>query len=244
MERQIAVLLSKEMNMGTLAGKAVNLKEVLEHISTSMTKLNGGNEVLIIVHANAFKAEDKDFDIDRVLAKKVKVPSSAKKMKVSAALRLVTSQFPGMTACHVVDANEIEITSERWLDVEMSKALKEEVTAKFDRRPLAEALKLVAEAAVAQSTTFGPRSLKVVLGPEVGTKGKTRVTAVFARGTSVRDALERLTGMAGLDFVPVANMIYITTPALARKVRSGQRSRRQLLQAIYEQVASTPEADP
>jgi hypothetical protein len=74
---------------------------------------------------------------------------------------------------------------------------------------------------------------RVEFAGHVGKKTQRPVTATFTGDTTVHQALETLTKMAGLDFVPVANIIYVTTPEAARQIRTGKRSHTEVLEEIY-----------
>jgi hypothetical protein len=239
MERQIAALLPKEMDVGAVAGKAVPLKDFLERISESMTKLNGGKEVLIVIDGVAFQREDEDFNVGPILRKKVRIPASRKTLKVNAAFRLAATRFPGKGAGYFLRGNTVQLTTPKRIEEEMAEALEGTITAKFDKRPVAEALRRVVEQ---RATWSWP--VRVVFGPEAGARARTPVTASFPAGTPLRRALKALTGMAGLDYVPVANLIYVTTPDVAGRVRAGRRSRDDLLEAINEWPLASPKLGP
>jgi hypothetical protein len=136
--RKTLALLKRPMDVSGMAGKEVTVKLLLVRVMDTLTKLNKGREVLILVDVRSFKDREDNF-MDKYLGKRLKLPASTEKLTVKDALRLAVAQFPGKDTTYVARREFIEITAR----VSPSPSTFEPIT--ITSRPLAEALKEVAE---------------------------------------------------------------------------------------------------
>jgi tetratricopeptide (TPR) repeat protein len=107
---KIYKLLEKDIDLKDVPEK-LKLKDVLELISTHLTKLNGGKDVLILLDINAFKSENEDTTTDQIYGEEVEIPAFPKKMAVTTLLRVALGKLPTRNATYVIRKNFIEITT-------------------------------------------------------------------------------------------------------------------------------------
>jgi hypothetical protein len=100
------------------------------------------------------------------------------------------------------------------------------VHAVFDRRSLAQALKVLAERS----------GRSIVIDARVGEKAETPVSASLLN-TPVDTATRLLADMAGLKVFLVDNILYVTTPATAARLEAEERQRFQSVEPVLEPPA-------
>jgi tetratricopeptide (TPR) repeat protein len=108
---EIQTLLSQEIDLKDFPEKA-KLKEVLEFLSTFLTKMNKDHkDVPIVLDVNAFKAENEDVTSEGLLGEDVEIPAFPKRMAASTLLRLALGRLPTRNATYIIRRNFIEVTT-------------------------------------------------------------------------------------------------------------------------------------
>ena len=185
----------------------MSLKEALSQIMDQMA--GGGQEVPILVDAEAFKEDNPD--APSVYDTPVQFPPFPRRMRVSTALRLILARVTPPNATYIVREGTIEITT--YTAARRDGLLRQRISGEFNQRPLAEVLRDLAERS----------GMSVLVDPRTGERVKTAVSATFRGDISLEAALHLLTDMAELKAVVLPSGVYITTPENAEKIRKEQK---------------------
>jgi hypothetical protein len=109
---KISKMLESDIDLkGVDEGAKLKLKDVLELISTRLTKLNQGKEVLIILDVNAFKAEKDEVTSEGILGTEIDLPAFPKRMAMATLLRIALGNIETKNASYVIRKNFVEITT-------------------------------------------------------------------------------------------------------------------------------------
>ncbi len=137
----------------------------------------------------------------------VKLPADVQQLPLLDLLRLAISRIPTNDAACFWRQGVLEVTIVERATVEA--LLSHTVRAKFERRPLSEALKALAELG----------GVTLVLDPRCARRAEFAVSGDFRHGVRLQNALYLLTNMAALETVTVENVVYVTSPLNARRIR-------------------------
>jgi hypothetical protein len=168
--------------------------------------------IAISVNEKAFKEEE----IDDVLQAKIgKEIPKMKNVAMSTVLRKVLERIPAAGgSMWFARGDQVEITTQRAYLKEFYPERFPDgpfpplVSTDFDKRPLEEALKVLATDADAN----------IVLDPRAGEKGKTTITARLAL-VPLDTAVLLLADMGGLESVHIDGVYYVTTKENAESLR-------------------------
>jgi hypothetical protein len=203
--RKLAALLKREVDVSEISGKTVTARTLLMKVSDSLTKLNKGKEVLILVDINGFRAAtDEELDADKLLGKKMKMPASAKRMTANKALALAISAFPVKGGFYLLRRDYIEISRRITTD---APSFDHPIT--ITKRPLADAMKKVSE------TT----AILIRVDKRVGDKARTPVTATIKPDADLLPPLRGMAEKAGLAVLVHGGEVLVTTPAHAAELQ-------------------------
>jgi hypothetical protein len=156
-----------------------------------------GKDLPIVIDFEAFRAEVAENDADKINNETIKFPPYPKTMKLGQILRSAVDQLP--FANFLLRKGVIEITSRNRTSIEA--LLELPITARYDKRPLDEALHELAESS----------GLSILVDPRAATKAKTPVSATFRNNTKVEMAVRLLAESAGLK-AHVDNDTLVITP--------------------------------
>jgi hypothetical protein len=209
----VVTLLQADIDLKDV-GDRLKLKDVLELVSTYLTKLNMGKEVLVYVDANAFKAEDEQVTLDQLWATEVEIPAVPKRVSVAALLDLSLGSLPGRNGTYLVRPGLLEITTRK--QASPPALLRRKVAAAFAARPLKDAIQDLSDLTGAS----------VTVDARAADKLKQPVTATFRHDTSLGAALRMLTDMNDLKLVVLEDGLYVTTPRNAAAMQTELASTR------------------
>jgi hypothetical protein len=160
----------------------LSLKELLKKFSDAFAAK--GKELPVVVDDLAFKEETPD--APWASETELTFPSVPRRMPLREALRFAISKIPLNNGTFLVRRGRIEITTlERGDPLRL---LQERISARFERRPLAEVLEELSDQTGAS----------IILDVRVGEKAKTPVTATFRNTISLEGAIKLLAEMADL----------------------------------------------
>jgi hypothetical protein len=174
--------------------------------------LAGGKNFPILVDTATFTAEDPDrfADPESVYNVQIRplVPPELKNIKLSVAmmLRMALAQVPERHATYLVRRDHILITTASGTNPERLTA----PPARFEKKPLAEALEEIAEASGAT----------IIVDNRAGDKAKTPITAAFRGTTTAVAAVQLLAESADLTGIVVDNVLFVTTREHAQRLRA------------------------
>jgi hypothetical protein len=189
----------------------LTLQEVLD-------KLGKDNDVAFDVNEEAFRNEMVEDILGKPVAERA-VPKLTN-VRLEAVLRKVLGRLPSQSGVtYLIRPGVIEITTMEQARQEIWPAgytgpFLPLVHGDFQRKPLAEALKELAE-----GTGFN-----VVVDPRVGEKAQTAVSATMTN-VPLDTAVGVLADMADLKPFPMDNVLYVTTPANAAKLEEHEKQR-------------------
>jgi hypothetical protein len=180
--------------------------------SEAFEYLQRAYNIAISVNEKAFKAEELD---DVLNAKIEKELPKMTNVSLSTVLRKVLERIPSASgAMWFARGDQVEITTQRAYLKEFYPERFPDgpfpplVSTDFDKKPLEEALKVLATDADAN----------IVLDPRAGDKGKTAITARLAL-VPLDTAVLLLADMGGLESVHVDGVYYVTTKENAESLR-------------------------
>jgi hypothetical protein len=207
--REIAAFLAREQLPRPGSTPKNRIKDVLQSVSDILTKKCHG-EVACLVDINAFKAESEEVTSEGLLGEEADLSGLPMPLTLAAALRDALRQLPTRNATYLVRRSCVEVTT---LDRASVRGLLErKVLCVFDKCPLEEALHELSDLTGAS----------IVVDPRIRAKSRAPVTATFLNDASLGGALRLLANMAGLQVVIVENVVYVTNPANARRLRQEQ----------------------
>ena len=196
-ESDLTALRAREMHHKLAS--PVTLEKGLDNVPFNDARefLQDRYDVTIVIDSNAFET---DYGLDKVPEFKVSLPKMVG-VRLSTVLRMLAVQFNGT---YLVRSDHILITTPLHTRPEYWKAgypqLVPGVDAEFDKRPLSEALRKLAQLT----------GINIVLDARVGEKGKAAVTATLTNAP-LDTAVRLLADMAGLRSVAVDGALYVTT---------------------------------
>jgi hypothetical protein len=199
--RKIVALLKREMDVSGIAGKEVTVKDLLQRVMDSMTKLNGGRDILIVVNTASVK-DKQGISLDSYLAKRLKLPGAPRKLTFNEVLRLAVALLPGKDATYIVRREFIEITQRV---TPFPSTFDERIT--ITNRSLSQALKEVSE----------KTAIPIEFSHPVVEKVKSPVSVTIERDADLLAALRNLTKKAGLTLV-VTDGELVVVPVLRVQV--------------------------
>jgi hypothetical protein len=176
-----------------------------------------------VIDQEAFR-ENMPRDYPAVANTPVKLPPFPRKMALATALRLALSKIPTGDATYWVRRGHIVITThdqinsadlgERrppgfWGTTKLGVVLRS-----YQRQPLSAVLEELSDLT----------GTAIVLDRRAAAQARTPITAKF-QGVSLATALTLATDMAGLRYVAVGNIAYVTTPDNARQVEQYEAAR-------------------
>jgi hypothetical protein len=202
-------LLQEDIDLKDVPEK-LKLKDVLELISTHLTRLNMGKDVLVVVDLQAFKVDNAKSNSDEIYGEDVEIPAFPKKMPTAQLLQIALGSVRTGNATYLFRAGALEVTTVKQASLP---ALRQQmVSAVFNQRPLSEAIQELSDLTGAS----------VVMDKRAGDELKTPVTATFRNDVSLGAALRMLVEMADLKLVVVEGSFYVTNQDRARAFEEGQ----------------------
>jgi len=129
-------------------------------------------------------------------------------------LQHVLNQVPPNGGTYLIRRGFIEITTRTAALTEQ--LVQRQVTAKFDKRPLDEALEELADATGAS----------VLVDGRLADKAKTPITATFKNNLSLEAAVGLLANMADLKAVVIESGLYVTTKENAAALQAEQKHKK------------------
>jgi hypothetical protein len=211
--QRVITLLQRGIDV-TAVPEKLKFKDAIELISTRLTKLNMGKEVLIVIDINAFKRENDEVTLDSIFGEEVEMPAIPKRLKVATLLRLALDKLPSRNATNLIRGGVVEITTVQ--KASPAGLLKQKVAANFAGTPLKDAIQELSEMTGAT----------VVLDQRAADKLKQSVTVTFHHDTTLGAALRMLADMNDLKLVVLEGGLYITTPQNAAALRREQEKER------------------
>jgi hypothetical protein len=212
----------------------LSLKGFLHRLDEVLRKQ--GKNVPVQVDFWAFKDENPDVYKDEpdLLDTKVKVPAVPPQQTLQDVIHAAVASIPTHNATHIVRKRQIWITTLTCASPELLMELG--VTAQFDRRPLASAVRELSELT----------GVAIVVDPRIG-KADTPVTATFDNRVPLRTALALLADMTGQKVFEMNGALYLTTPENAKALLKDllpiapQNSQRPV-RPLEEDLSQVPEA--
>jgi hypothetical protein len=171
----------------------VKFKTFLEYLDQ---KLSG--QAPLFLDKEAFMAE-LGADVPDPMEEEVALPGTPARMKGAMALRSALSQIGKGNATYLIRNGMIEITTLRRAAPEV--LLGYPITARFDKKPLEDAIEALCEMSGAT----------IVIDPRIGDKAKTPVSATFRNSIALDGAVRLLVEMADLQADVQENVLFITT---------------------------------
>jgi hypothetical protein len=175
-----------------------------------------------------FSVNERAFKFDKVLdvmKTEVALPDPIPEMKANLrfVLEKILDRIPASSkATYVFRKESIEITTMAALRKELGRKDEERLLpltyARFEKRPLDEALKHLSERS----------GVSVLLDPRVGDKTRRLVSGTF-KNVPLDTAVRVLADMADLELVLQDNVLYVTTRGKAARMEQEQRNREALL---------------
>lgn len=205
---QILQMLTDEIDTASLQKQPLKLGEFLKWLPGKVESQKG-TPLPISVDVDVFKAENPDAPpIDEF---QVKFPASPPQTTVYQALEVALSQVPTANANYLIRQGKLEITTDSKTDPHY--LLSEKVFAVFKNTPFTDAVEELSD-----QTGIG-----FVIDPRIGGKANTPVSATFPNNTAYEVAIIILTDMVGAEAILLRDVVYITTPANAQKLRPLQQ---------------------
>lgn len=190
-------VLEEPIDMAGLSQGELKLKELLEHLREQFAARD--KELAIFVDSTAFQQENPD--AQGVLETMVKFDAIPKKQKAGAILRQALGRVPTNNATFLLRGGVIEITTLDRAKPEV--LLGYPITARFNKRPLDEALDELSDRSGAT----------IIIDSRVGDKAKTPVSASFKNTITLESAVRLLAEMADLRAEIRDNILFITGKA-------------------------------
>ncbi len=200
----------------------MTLKEALGLLQDKLNSKYKDEDVLpILVDAEAFK----DDNTPDIYETQVRCPPFPRRMTVATTLRVILSQVPTRNATFRLRNGFVEITTLK--EAHPKQALRQKVSASFDKRPLGTALEEL-------SALTG---LSVIVDPRLGDKLKEPVTAAFNNDVTLETALRLLADMTGAKLLITDDTPYLTSAANAETFLKERRAEREERRAQKEEAA-------
>jgi biotin carboxyl carrier protein len=194
--RSISDALETSIETNPLRDK-LKFKHFLEHISD-----RSSGQLPLFVDREAFAAEFGP-DAPDPMEEEVFLPATPARMKILMALRTALSQIGKGSATYLIRNGVVEITSAKRAAPET--LLGYPITARFDKKPLEDAIDSLCEMSGAT----------IIIDPRVGEKARMPVSATFRNSIALDGAVRLLAEMADLQADVQENVLFITNKAKA-----------------------------
>lgn len=198
--RELEALLAEPLETNTFQ-KTLTLKEALKILQDAYRAK--GKELPIQVNTPAFKEENPDapdlYDTQITIADRPHRTTGAR------LLRLLLAQLPTNNGAFCLKPGFVDITT-----IERSRPytlLGQSHEIRFARRPLHLALE----------DLYEQTGVAVVLDPRVGVRARTPITMNFTTDVSLGTAILLMSEVSGLKMIISDEIIFVTTPAIARQ---------------------------
>jgi len=192
--RQLTALLQEPIDLSAFMNQ-LTLREFLLMLQDRFG--DQGKQLPIIVDINAFRTDNPD--AEDTYDTPVQFEKFPRQLPIRTALRLALSKVKTNDATYLIRQGHIEITTGNAAHPE--RLLREPVTARFDKRPLDEALDELSDLTGAT----------IVLDGRAAEKAKTAVSADFKGTISLENAVHLLAALADLHADVHGSTLFITT---------------------------------